>query len=752
MMGLQVLCGMSNPLIFIHPIKAFFHTGLCATLSLLLLPNGLLAQSTDSIRVRVLRAAEVVANVRDVATALPDTSGALIMAGKRTTVLHPGALQADLSVNSARQIFAKVPGITVWENEGSGAQLGIAARGLSPNRSWEFNMRQNGHDISADVFGYPEAYYTPPMEAVERIEVVRGAASLAFGPQFGGMVNFQLKRGVCDRPLAFEMRQTVGSYGSLNSYNALGGTKGRWNYYTYLHHRGAEGWRENSRYTTTTAYGALEFRASDKLKLGAQFTRMDLTSQQPGGLTDTQLAEHPRNSTRARNWLLLPWHTGAVTAELRPDPRTVIDVKLFGTISERNSVGFLKPIDQPDTVARATGEYVARQVDKDAYGNGGLEVRVRRGWQFLQREAQLAFGIRGYAASTHRQQQGTGSTGSDADPTTTGAFVRELDLSTQNAAFHVENLLRMNDRLSITPGMRVEHIVSRVDGRINSSGNGAVDSGERLRDRVLLGIGAQWQAIGRTSVYANYSQCYRPVLYSDLTPSATTDVIDPDLRDASGYNIDLGYRGVIGNAITFDIGGYRLLYDDRIGTVLLDGVNYRTNIGTSVSTGVEAYAEVDLFRMVGSTHSDRRLSVFGSYGYTNARYTQWNNPALDEDPVRGIQDKRVEYAPRYTLRSGLSWREKRWCASALVNIVDGVFTDASNTELPNTTATAGRIPGYTVIDASIDRTLTRDVHVMIGVNNLTDAVYATRRAGGYPGPGLLPGMGRSGYLTFSAKF
>ncbi len=722
------------------------------SLCLLFVPIGLSAQSTDSVQVRELRAAEVIADARHMARALADTSGAVIMAGKRTTVIHPGAQNADLSMNSARQVFAKVPGLTVWENDGSGAQLGIAARGLSPNRSWEFNMRQNGHDICADVFGYPEAYYTPPMEAVDRIEVVRGAASLAYGPQFGGLVNFQIKRGATDRPLAFETRQTIGSFGSLNSYNALGGTKGRWNYYTYLHHRGAEGWRANSRYSTTTAYGAVEFRASDKLKLGAQFTRMDLRSQQPGGLTDAQFAADPRSSSRARNWMVLPWHTGALTAEFRPDARTLVDVNLFGTISERNSVGFLKAIDLPDTVNRATGEYATRQVDRDAYSNGGLEVRVRRGWRFLKRDAQLAFGVRAYAASTRRRQQGTGSTGADADIAIDGAFARELDLTTQNAAFCVENLFRLSDRLSITPGIRIEHIVSRVDGRINMSGNGAVDSGERQRERMLMGAGAQYRATGRTSFYANYSQCYRPVLYSDLTPSATTDVIDPGLRDASGYNLDLGYRGEIGEWITFDIGGYRLVYDDRIGTVLRDGVNYRTNIGTSVNAGIEAYGEADLLRLVGIGGADRRLSVFGSYGYNDATYTRWENPALAEDPVRGIEDKQVEYAPGWTLRSGLTWRQKRFTGSVLMNAVDGVYTDASNVEVPNAAATAGWLPGYTVLDVNIDWAFTRDVHMTLGVNNLANEVYATRRAGGYPGPGLLPGMGRSGYLTLAAKF
>ncbi|MEX0599665.1 MAG: hypothetical protein WD205_03410 [Rhodothermales bacterium] len=37
--------------------------------------------------------------------------------------------------------------------------------------------------------------------------------------------------------------------------------------------------------------------------------------------------------------------------------------------------------------------------------------------------------------------------------------------------------------------------------------------------------------------------------------------------------------------------------------------------------------------------------------------------------------------------------------------------------------------------------------VDIGVNNLTDHHYFTRRATGYPGPGIIPADGRSVYVT-----
>ncbi len=123
--------------------------------------------------------------------------------------------------NNGRQLFAKVPGVNVQETDAGGLQMGVGARGLDPKRTTNFNTRQDGYDIAADALGYPESYYTPPIEAVEQIELVRGAASLQYGTQFGGLLNFKMKRGEEGTPLELVSRQTVGSYDFFNSFNSL---------------------------------------------------------------------------------------------------------------------------------------------------------------------------------------------------------------------------------------------------------------------------------------------------------------------------------------------------------------------------------------------------------------------------------------------------------------------------------------------------------------------------------------------------
>jgi Fe(3+) dicitrate transport protein len=71
---------------------------------------------------------------------MKDIEGTSIMAGKKNEVLDLTKLNANLTTNNNRQVYGKIPGVSVWENDGSGIQTGISTRGLSPNRAWEFNV------------------------------------------------------------------------------------------------------------------------------------------------------------------------------------------------------------------------------------------------------------------------------------------------------------------------------------------------------------------------------------------------------------------------------------------------------------------------------------------------------------------------------------------------------------------------------------------------------------------------------------
>ncbi|MCC7505838.1 MAG: TonB-dependent receptor [Saprospiraceae bacterium] len=695
---------------------------------------------------------------------LPEAGALQVNAGKKMEVVSLSALDANLAVNNARQVFAKVPGTHVWENDASGIQVNVATRGLSPNRSWEYNVRQNGYDVSADPIGYPEAYYNPPMEAVERLEVIRGAASLQYGPQFGGLLNYQLKSAPQDQKIGVESSQTLGAYGLFSSFNAIGGTSGKLDYYGYFHHRDGEGWRDNSRYSVQHGHVRLGYRFSPQWRAELEYTRMNYEAQQAGGLTDAQFTANPRQSVRSRNWFNVPWNLA--TARLRYDvsEKTRFELAVFGLAGQRNSVGFVRAINIADTINLATGAYNNRQLDRDQYRNWGSELRFLTNYSLGGREQTLNVGLRYFDGHTDRRQLGKGDTGTEFNlDLQTESFPRDMDFDTRNAALFAEHIFRAGKYFAFIPGLRFEHLRNNSAGRLNINGAGealVITPQQRDRSFLLAGFATEFHATPTSEVYANIAQAYRPVGFSDLTPPATTDEIDPNLHDARGWVSDLGYRGRWKNILNFDVSLFYMRYADRVGTIARlrpDGsvYQYRTNLGLSIHKGAETYVELNPLNLWPS--ANRRwgaLNLFAALSWTDARFSDFlvttvSNGQITESNLAG---KRVDNAPRYVHRLGATYAYRTFSATWQFSSVSEVFADANNTELPSANAQVGKLPGYTLLDLSATYTFATHYTIRAGINNLADARYATRRAGGYPGPGLLPGEGRSWYVGAGVKF
>ncbi len=686
---------------------------------------------------------------------LPEVDDYRINAGKKNEIIRIGELNANLAMNNSRQIFAKTPGISIWENDGSGVQLGVASRGLNPNRSWEFNVRMNGYDITPDPMGYPEAYFTPPMEVVEQIEIVRGASSLQYGSQFGGLMNFVLRKPDPSTRFTAETVNTVGSNGLFSSFNYLGGTEGKWSYTAYFQKRIGNGWRANGAFDTNHAHVVVNYAASNRLKLGMEMTYMTADTQQPGGLTDAQFEADPQQSTRARNWFSTPWFIPAVTAEYLISPKTKVSWKAFGTFAERNSVGFMRPINVEDDLGN-------RQVDRDYYTTYGSEVRLSSSYTLFGKEQSLIGGLRYFNGHIDRKQLGVGTRGIDLDySVAAGSFARDLDFSNTNLAAFVEQVFRITDRFLMTGGFRLEQIQSTMQGQLNRV-NGVPQLLEpitRSRSFALFGAGAEYHVTKNSEFYTNLSQAYRPVLISDLTPPATTDIIDPDLTDSKGYNFDLGYRGSWTSALQFDLSYFHLNYADRIGTIAQLQTNgriaqFRTNLGTSISRGFEGYVEVDPITAFFESSRVGYLHLFASLAFVDATYGDFEVTSVSNGQIqtRNLKGNRVENAPRKINRFGATYSYNTFSMTWQLSDIGEAYVDASNTVAPNAAATVGLIPAYQVQDLSASWNFWKQHSVKAGVNNLADVRYFTRRAGGYPGPGIMPADGRTFYLTAALKF
>ena len=679
-----------------------------------------------------------------------DDHGGVIYSGKKTEVLLLDSLDANTAQNNPRQVLGRVPGANYSETEGGGfPSNGIGFRGLNPTQSVETNTRQNGYNITADLYGYPESYYLPTLEAVEKIEVTRGASSLQFGPQFGGVINYILKKGNTAKPLEISVQQTGGSFGMFNAFTSAGGQIGKFNYYTYLQYQSAQGWRPNADYKKITGYGRIEYRASEKIKVGVEYSILRNRIHMPGGLTDSMFYADSRASFRARNWLTSPWNILAATFDWKVSPRTSLSVKSTVNVSARDLVWRNEDggPQAADAIDLSTHAYVNREVEHEGFSSNATEVRLLSHYQFGKVCGTLATGARLFYGKMKRQGGGIGTTGSEFDLTLVDpGFEYDLDFTTANLAPFVENTFNVGEKFSITPGLRYEYINSTIKGfNPGEDESGRIYSDQsKSRYIFLAGIGLQFKTSAATNIYANATQAYRPMDYSSLTPFGTMVTVDPNLKDSDGYNGDVGFRGSVKNFLNFDVGGFYLPYNHRIGVIektdaLGNQYPFRTNVANSVHKGFETYVEFNPVKAF-SDLAVWSISFFNSLALIDARYTSGD-----------FNGKYVEYAPTSINRFGTSISIGKFSTTFLVSSTAKSFGDAGNSETPSADAIAGAIPAYTVMDWSATVHI-KNYNIKFGVNNLTDERYFTLRTGEYPGPGIIPSVGRSLYLGAGARF
>ncbi|MBC7523455.1 MAG: TonB-dependent receptor [Flavobacterium sp.] len=678
---------------------------------------------------------------------LPDTKYGIIYAGKKSEIILVDSLDANKAINNTRQILGRIPGLNIVETESSGFTAnGIATRGLNPTQSIEMNTRQNGYNVSADVYGYNESYYLPPMEAVNRIEFVRGASSLQFGAQFGGLVNYVIKEIPKNKPFEIVTSQTLGSFGLFNSFNSVGGNHKKINYYAFIQHRYINGYRLNSEQTQLSGFGKIQYKQSDKLNFGVEYSLLRNKLKMPGGLTDSLFNANPRISTRARNWLESPWNIVTAFANYLPSKNSSLNIKtsfLFSSRSLvwRNEDGGPEANDNIDPI---TGDFVSREVGIERMNNSTTEIRYSQNYNLGNQIATFAGGLHQSYAWFKRLGGGEGTTGSDFDLSISGDWGYNLDFTTTNVAPFFENIFKLNSNFTITPGFRFEYIKSTIKGTKEVEGDIQLSNEIKTRTFPLFGIGLELKPSKNTSVYSNISQAYRPIDYSQLEPLGVTSKIDSKLKDSDGFNSDLGFRGTIKNYLNFDFSVFYLAYNNRIGIALAtdattgDYFTIRKNIANIVHKGIESYLEFNIIKYL-NPKSTFGLSVFNSFGYTDAQYTSGD-----------FKEKRVEAATKIINRIGAIFSSKTLSTTFQYNYTGDAYGDATNAT-SSSDPVAGYIPSYTVLDWSA--TYKYDKYsVKLGCNNITDKQYFTRRTDEYPGPGIIPAIGRSLYIGFSATF
>ena len=657
---------------------------------------------------------------------LPDVQGEKINAGKKTTLIDLDALP-KINASNYRLALIQTPGLILSEE--STPLLSIGYRGLEPHRSQYTQVLADGIPIHAEHFGYPEAYYVPPLDTVDRIEFVRGGGSLMYGPQPGGALNYVTHRPRTDISFGAGTSNTFGADNAWNSFTYVDGTQDRIGYYGYFNHRESDGFR--------TANSDIKLNAGYlKLALDAEGTsRWFLTLEsyreehgEPGGLSlgttanDVNYLVNPDAASRLFDRFKLS--RDAATLTLEHDLQA-------GQLSARAWVSDYTRYSRRQRGGgfgiRPTGAIAAtNDIESQEFNTFGLEARYRRDWGNSALGHVFTIGAQYFDSDSPRVD----IRGASANATT-GVLRLAAQRDTQYLPVFAENLFRFG-AWSITPGVRLETYRQAVETRFVNPA--ASTRSREIDDSIaLFGLGVAYDFSDATRGYFNVSESYRPVLFTEAVPNSTTTFVAGDLAEGSSWQSDLGFRAQPSQGLVLDASLFYMQFEDKIGGAGTASDPLR-NIGEISYRGLEASLQYDFLATSDPSANTPQLNALLNVTLLDAEITQ------DANPLR--VGNAPQYAPDYLLRTGLIYSPGEGRKLALLGtLVDESFADDANTA-------ARFMPSYQVWDFTGEwRIANSGFSVLAGVNNLFDKQYYSR----IRNDGIDPAPGRNYYVGFRAE-
>jgi Fe(3+) dicitrate transport protein len=287
-----------------------------------------------------------------------------------------------------------------------------------------------------------------------------------------------------------------------------------------------DGFRPNSKFESKNAFGHFGYQFNSKTKLTADLTYMTYLAKQAGGLSDRMFNDDPTQSNRSRNWFEVNWFLYNLKLAHKFSNKTNFTFNFFGLNAARNSIGY-----RTNRVSDVDDLEAPRDLIKGKFRNFGFETRLLHKYRFFDKKNTFLIGAKYYNAK-NTDRQGPGTIDSDAnfnfDSTQFDTYGSQSDFTfpNQNIAVFGENIIYINEKLSITPGFRYEYIKTETEGEYTNIGfNGAgsvsfieTESENKLlkRDFFLFGLGVSYKKNKFLEIYANASQNYRSVTFQIL--------------------------------------------------------------------------------------------------------------------------------------------------------------------------------------------------------------------------------------------
>jgi Fe(3+) dicitrate transport protein len=636
-------------------------------------------------------------------------------------------------VMTTNEALRKVAGVHVRDEEGFGLRPNIGIRGLNPTRSNKVLLLEDGIPLTYAVYGDNASYYHPPVDRFERIEVLKGGAQIAYGPQtIAGAVNYVTPKPPSTR--AGSLAILGGNRDYFNGHGSYGTTAGRTGLlFDYMRKQG-DGSRENLNFTLNDVNVKVVQGAGDThtVTLRGNYYGED-SNVTYSGLRLDEYAADPRGNPFRNDFFYADRYGTSATHAFAMNGNAVLTTNLYWSTFKRHwwrqsSNSAQRPNDSADPLCGSMANLYTSCGNEGRlreYHAWGVEPRVTLHHRVFGVTSETDFGVRTHFERQDRLQE-NGNT-----PTARSGVLVESNLRTNDAySGFVENRFLIGG-WTVTPGVRLEHVGFERTNRLANAGAGVTGDTDLLR--VIPGFGVSHTAAERVTVFAGVHRGFAPPRTEDVI-SNTGGVIDLDPE--LSWNYEAGFRSTVRPGVSVDTTFFRMDYENQIVPAsLAGGVGaILTNGGATLHQGLELRAQIDSAPITGSAH-DTYLRVAYTFLPT-ATFTGTRFSSIAGFGATSVSGNRLPYAPEHVAAVGVGYAHST--VDVLLEAVrtTSQFGDDLNTVAPTPDGQRGILPGYTVWNTAVNYTIARST-LFLTVKNLLDELFIVDRS-----RGILPGSPR----------
>ncbi len=685
----------------------------------------------------------------------------VIVIGQRDNLLKisgTGATieEADLErarVFTVNDALRQVAGVFARDEEGLGLRPNIGIRGLSPIRSSKVLLLEDGIPLGYAPYGDNAAYFHPSIRRFSRIEVLKGASQIRFGPNtVGGVINY------VTRPASDTFEGKVTLSGGNRGYGELDLEVGAplLGFRTLFHGTAAQsdGARENQDLRYHDLYFKAERQLGEKHDITWRVSSYNEDSQiSYSGLTEAEYLANPRQNPFVNDRFEIERVASSLTWAWAMSDTLSLKTTAYMSWFDRDwwrqsSNSSQRPNDSSDPRCGSMANLLTTCGNEGRlreYNTYGVETRLSHSGSLGGIQLESEVGVR-YADERQNRLQINADTPTGRTPgISINGGVRENNLRYVTAWSGFAATKATIGKLTLSPGVRIEEIELRRVNRLNPL---VPIGGNAKLSEVIPGFGVTYALSPTFVAYGGVHRGFAPPRVEDAISNTTGGSVNLDAETSTNW--EAGVRGGLRRGINADLAWFRMNFDNQIvPTSVAGGIGSAlTSAGETLHQGIEASVRGSAKEMGLMTDNDvffrMALTWVAEASYVGQRFS--NVTGFLTTPVTG---NRLPYAPEILLNAaiGYSFGDIAELQAEYV-FTDQMYTDDLNTIAPVANGQRGLIPASSIWNVTLNVT-PKDwkVGYFITVKNVTDEQTIVDRA-----RGILPGSPRLVQAGITARF